>query len=793
MVTAQGGVTVRGRVTWGGQPAANIKVGLAVFSDKEPFTIMVVQSDGRAFYQPESRKVGMTVTDTNGEYVFHNVSKGKYQVDVVYSLPATKVIDVKDSNEFVSVIELPTAKSAHFGILGEVSVIATGTRQNDGQTTKSVDVIDAQEMRDRADFSLAESLKTVPGFRVQQLGGFGRTATIKTRGLRNPDTAVLIDGIRFRDASTITGDASAFLSDLTLTSIDRLEVLRGSGSSLYGTNAIGGVVDFITPLPKKGFHGQFGSEFGGYGLQRYRGNLSNGTDKFGFTIGASRTLYTKGIDDDDDARNTNIQSRIEYNPFSKTNISGRVFVGDSFVKLNSSPDIRGTLPALNSQIIKAGSANFAFDANDPDAFQRAQFFSGQIALNQVFTDNVIFKSSYQFLRTSRKNTNGVLGVGFQPFGGDETSIFTGLINTFNSRLDWTAKNNLITFGYEFENEIFRNRGLSPFASSNFNTEAKQSSNTIYVQDQLSFLGKRLQISGAFRAQFFSLKTPAFSSVNAPYTNLTLDNPPTSYTADGSVAYFFERSGTKLRAHVGNGYRVPSLYERFGTFYDTFSVPNQFVALGDPGLKPEKSYAFDAGIDQSLFSNKARLSATYFYTRLQDIIGFENVVRNIGNTPRFFGGYTNVKGGISRGAEFSIDMRPSSSTNIFASYTFTNSDQRVPQVSGSGVFKTLGVPDHQFTLVATQRFGKRFALNFDFLGTSSYLAPIFSNSTFTTYIYRFKGARKGDLTASYEIPAYNEKLKFRIFGTVENLFGYDYFENGFRTFDRTGRMGLAVSF
>src|SRR5206468_12458774 len=108
----------------------------------------------------------------------------------------------------------------------------------------------------RADFSLVEALQTIPGFRVQQLGGFGRTASIKTRGLRNQDTAVLIDGIRFRDASAITGDASPFLSDFTLTSVNRIEVLRGSGSSLYGTNAIGGVIDFQTPEPQQGWHGQ---------------------------------------------------------------------------------------------------------------------------------------------------------------------------------------------------------------------------------------------------------------------------------------------------------------------------------------------------------------------------------------------------------------------------------------------------------------------------------------------------------------------------------------------------------
>ncbi len=278
--------------------------------------------------------------------------------------------------------------------------------------------------------------------------------------------------------------------------------------------------------------------------------------------------------------------------------------------------------------------------------------------------------------------------------------------------------------------------------------------------------------------------------NAPYTSLTLENPPTAYTFDGAASYFF-KTGTKIRAHVGNGYRVPSLYERFGTFYSSFGTPS-FVALGDPELKPEKSIAYDAGIEQNIFKNRAKLSATYFYTKLIDTIGYGNNARVIPGTPRPFGGYLNTKGGIARGAEFSGQIKATSSTDVFASYTFTNSDQRVPQVSGNPNISTLGIPENQFTLVATQRF-KRAWVNFDFLATSNYLAPIFSNTSFNTYVYRFDGNRRADLTAGYTFPINNEKLNLRIYGTIENLFNYDYYENGFRTVGRNGRIGLSFGF
>jgi iron complex outermembrane receptor protein len=589
------------------------------------------------------------------------------------------------------------------------------------------------------------------------------------------------------------------LSDFTLTSVSRIEVLRGSGSSLYGTNAIGGTIDFQTPKPTSGLHGQISGAFGGLGLGRFRGNISDGTKdgKFGFNLGVSRTVYAQGIDGEDDARNTNFQSRIEYSPFPKTGFSGRFFIGDADVRLNSNPDTLGALPVSNATIIDANpNVNFVFDRNDPDNFQKSQFFVGQFALTQIIGTKLLFQGSYQGLKTARKNTNGVLGVGFQPFGGDETGIFEGLIQTASARFNWAAnRSNMVTFGYEYEREKFGNDGLTSDGFGNFSTRARQSSSTFYAQDLLSFFNNRLHLAGGFRAQFFNLENPAFSSNNAPYQNVTSENPPTAYTFDGAASYFFNKSGTKIRAHVGNGYRVPSLYERFGTFYATFLTPNRFVPIGAPDLKPERSIAFDGGVEQNLLKNRAKISAVYFYTKLINTIGY-----GILPQPDRFGrdnflsggGYLNTKGGIARGGEFSAQIKATRSTDIFASYTFTNSDQREPQVPGSRIIETLGIPKHQFTLTATQRF-KRAWVNFDFLAAGDYLAPIFSNTTFNNYVYRFDGNRRADLTAGYNFAFRKEKLNLRVFGTIENLFNYDYYENGFRTVGRTARGGLALSF
>jgi vitamin B12 transporter len=746
------------------------------------------------------QEIQRVTSDSAGNYRFDGLPEGNYTIAAEFEQQSGRTITVEQkllvSGNSPVVIDFTlgqfTSRLVPIPIRETVTVSADQAQPID-EVSKTVNVINAQELRDRADFTLVDTLRCIPGFRVQQLGGFGRTANIKTRGLRNEDTAVLIDGIRFRDPSAITGDASPFLSDFTLTSVSRIEVLRGSGSSLYGTNAIGGVIDFQTPEPGQGWHGQFSGAAGGLGLERVRGNISDGTTdgKYGFNLGVSRTVYTKGIDGDDGVNNTNLQGRVDVRPTSKTNLSGRFYFSDAFVRLNTNPDTTANVPPINFGIIDAREGvNFIPDVDDPDDTQKSRFSNGQFAATQIINSRLIFNGYYSGLSTRRTNETGPLGVGFQ---SASTSIFDGTIHTANGHLTWTPNSiNNVTAGYEFEHESFGNQGLTPDGFGNFSTRAAQSSNTVYAQDLVSLIDGRLQFAGGFRAQFFDLSTPRFSLTNAPYSNVTLKNPPTAVTFDGAASYYFQRTGTKLRAHVGNGYRVPSLFERFGTFFDNFSVPNRFVALGDPGLKPEKSIAADGGVERSFTGDKFRLTAVYFYTKLIDTIGFGNSVPDVGTTSRPFGGYENQKGGIARGAEISATIKATRSTDIFASYTFTNSDQRQQQITGSGVIETLGIPKHQFNLVATQRI-KRFWVNFDFLAASSYLAPIFSNTTFNSYVFRFKGNRSGDLTAGYTFGWKQDRLKLRLFGTIENVFDDRYFENGFRTPGRNGRAGLSFGF
>lgn len=751
-----------------------------------------------------------TITDSTGVYRFERLAPGEYLLEAQAEgfAPATGRRVVVKRGEAAS-LDIPLELS---GIRSTVIIVASDAPQSIDEVSKAVTVIDRQEIDERDEASIPEALRTVPGLRVQQLGGPGSFTSIKTRGLRNEDTAVLIDGLRFRDATSPQGDASAFLEDLIVTDVSRVEVLRGSGSSLYGTNAIGGVINVLTDEGGGHFHGNALAEGGGLGMFRGRGQVAGGihNNSVVYSAGFSHLNVARGVDGDDEARTTSGQGRILFRLTPTASLSGRIYAANSRLQLNNSPEAIGSLPPTG--IIEAiplapaelkrfeagvppsqlniGSATYIPAADDPDNVREGHFFSGAVNFSHQPTESFGYILSYQGLTTHRTNRNGPLGVDFQPFGGSEVSVFDGRVHTLNARANLQlGKLNFISGGYEFENENFRNPSFPVDPADNSDVDVTQKSHAIFIQDQLRFLEDRLAISVAFRSQFFNLEQPRFTpTAGSPYSGLTFLSPPTAYTGDGSIAYLFRSSGTKLRAHAGNGYRAPSLFERFGTFFSSFG----FSVFGDPRLRPERSIAVDGGIDQSFYKNRFRASATYFYTRLQEVIifDFSGVIDPATDPFGRFGGYRNTSGGIARGAELALTATPTSRLNLSASYTFTKGLERTPQVPG--VLRSLAIPDHLFSFVVTQRFGRRVLVNFDYAASSNYLAPIFDPLTFASRAYRFDGYSKADLGATYTIP-FGESRSLKLFGNIDNLFDNDYFESGFRTPGRTGRAGAMIVF
>jgi vitamin B12 transporter len=249
-----------------------------------------------------------------------------------------------------------------------------------------------------------------------------------------------------------------------------------------------------------------------------------------------------------------------------------------------------------------------------------------------------------------------------------------------------------------------------------------------------------------------------------------------------VAYNLRRSGTKIRAHAGRGYRAPSLYERFGTFYNG----SGYTLYGDPGLRPDRSSSIDGGIDQRFWNSRIQISATYFYTRLNQVIIFDTsgAVTPLTDPLGRNGGYRNTGGGLARGVEFSSSIAATRSLQLTGAYTFTDARQRTPLVAG--VWQTYEAPRHQYSAFATQRISARLTAVLGYAGSTDYLAAVSGRA------FRFGGPSRAQTALSYRRPL-SEAHALRLYFKADNLFNQTYFENGFRTPGVTFTSGTQFEF
>ncbi|MFL6450325.1 MAG: TonB-dependent receptor domain-containing protein [Bryobacteraceae bacterium] len=763
----------------------------------------------KAVIRLDSRDAGITfsgVTNQRGEYSFV-VPRGDYLLRVEapgLTLPdSPKLVTLADSSSQLPALQLSFAPTAN-----TVVVTATGTAQSLDETAKSVDVVSRDELARRGTESIVDGLRQLPGLRVSQRGGPGSLATIQIRGMRTFDTAVLLDGMRFRDVGATQGDAQSYLGDLLSVDTGRVEVLRGSGSSLYGTNATGGVVNIVTDSGTGPFHGDLTADGGGLGEFRGVAHFGGSTlsNRLNYSAGVGHLNVTRGVDNDDDYRNTTGNGRIDYSLRPGLVVRGRVLATDGFVRLNQTPSAApsstlpptGYVPAIGlspQQSILASQklpyslngATFLPALDDPDYFRTSRFASTMMAVDHRVSAPLSYRISYQDLVSNRDVVNGPLGPGFQsPYR--TSSEYNGRIDTLQGRVNLLGgSHQLITAGYEFERESLNTPATdgnpNQALAINSNTRVSETSNSFDLEDQIRFFQDRLQISLSGRVQLFTLDQPTFTGPLPAYANASAINPPNAYTGDISAAYFFKTSRTKIRSHGGNAYRVPSLYERFGTYFDGAS----FTAYGDPRLRPERSIGIDGGIDQYFASEKLKVSASYFYTRLQEVIGFDfsGLISPTTDPFRRSQGYRNTLGGMARGVEVSAEAKPWRATQLRSSYTYTNSRDRYSQFA-DGTLQTPRIFPHTFSLVVLQQFGPRWDAAFDFLAGSDYLFPL-NRRTFV-----FPGPRQAGLSIGYTHPL-GESSRMRFYTTINNLADQTYYEDGFRTPGRWAVAGVTYSF
>ncbi len=776
----------------------------------------VVPGTRLQLYRQDARSAAYnTFTSEAGTYRFEDLASGAYLLEAEHDQFQTSTTTVHVARGSLKRVDISLELA---GVSQSVIVTAAGQAQTPDEVSKAVSVISHDEILDRDDYSLGDILTTIPGLQFRNEGGPGQFTAMSFRGLPTSAGAILVDGLRFRDASTAQGDASSFFSALNFIDADHIEVLRGSGSSLYGTNAVGGAVNVVSDQGGGPTHGDLQVEGGNIGFFRTRGSIAGGAlgDRLLYSAGILHLNVMSGVDGQDTNRSTGLQTFLRYDFTPKISVSGRFWGADNFTQLNNSPTSYGIPPANipNTTVVPAiplsiagvrtllaggtpnfGNATYIPDANDPDSRLSSRFENAAFIFRDLLTPRINWQASYQLVHTDRVYENGPLGIGFQPHALDYGK-YAGTIQTTGLRgtaqlTPWMS----FTAGYEFEREDYfdhqDNNLPDPFRIIE-RTNLHQNSSSEFFAAQLSLLHQRLQISLSGRAQTYSLSTPDFvySGTGNPYAGISV-NPPSAFTGDASLAYLIPRSSTKLRAHVGNSYRAPALYERFGGgFYnDPITGAVIFTPYGDPRLAPDRYNSFDAGVDQYLFGSRVRLSGTAFYTRVVQLINFNsNGLINPFTDP--FGrssGYINGAGGISRGAEVNVEAHPISSLTFSASYTYisadTDQDTGVP-----GFFQVFDTPRHSVTLFATKQWTNRFTTTLDFFHYSRYYDP----SVGYLQAYLFPGYGKTDIVASYKFWM-SEQKSARFYGKVDNLFNQTYYVSGFLAPRATFITGLGYSF
>jgi vitamin B12 transporter len=736
----------------------------------------IPQAHLRVFESSSASALQLSATD--GQFDLSNLQPGSYLIEISADgfQTLSKRLTWPPSDEPLEWV-LDVA-----GTHQNINVLASDLASLPDEEAKSVSIVDSEELRARDVVTLGDALRSVPGLQLQQLGGPSGLSSIRFRGLRPEDAAIQMDSFRFTDPSDNKGSPRSLLTEFSVAGVGRLEILRGAASSLYGTHAIGGVVNAMTQYPTKPLGGYISMQGGSMGLLLPSAGVAGWIDsqRLAYALDLTHQNYLSGLDGQDASRNTSGTAATWLDLHSRARLFTRFSMSDSFAYLNESPSPALDLPELPSGVLVRDAVsfpdsqgNFYPQLNDPDNHQHIRFFAGAMKLDLDGASIWHQTVGFQAMRARRRYDDGPnLDPLAATLGYPESS--TTRLSRYDSSNDQLYWRNAVAItgtdtmhlGAEFSRTAIDQLEFGQTTVATQKALAIQASNILRLAD-----GRlRLQFGG--QAEFYLLNTPEFlapegTSNPSPYTEVGKLDAPSAYTADISLAYQLRPGSTKLRAHAGNGFRSPSLYERYGSGGRGFYY-------GNPLVKPERTNFIDAGVDQKFWGERAEAGATWYYSRLHTIIDF-------GSTPadqfgRFFG-YVNTRGGSARGVEILLKARPHRMFSLSTGYTYANSD--LPFATAAGTTRVFGVSDHQLNAGLLVTPAHRLRVHLQTYAVSSHDFPLFGSAfPFPSGVYRFSGYTLLDLTTSADLIS-NERQTLRFTFRADNLLNQEYFNAGFR--------------
>jgi len=503
----------------------------------------------------------------------------------------------------------------------DVIVTATRVETPGREVATSVTVITAAELARSRRTSVLDALKDVIGLTVSQNGGPGATASLSIRGANNEHTLVLLDGVELNDP--INPSRSYDLAHLSVTQVDRIEVLRGPQSPLYGSDAMGGVINIITrkgrgrpQLTLSGSAGTYGTVGGDIGLSGSAGRADYSLGLFAVrTSGVSAaSVRYPGNSESDGYRNFTLSGRFGY-----------------AVRKNIDLDILVRSVMARSEIDNFGGPY----GDDPNSVQNYGSTLARALVRGLFLGNRWEQRlSFAWTGSNRKLVN-------PPDDSHPGASESGDYGSRLLKLDW--QNNFflnpsqtLTAGLELGQEEGRSdyKMADPSGTyvSAFPSEKARAAG-FYVQDQWKFQNSFFLSAGA-RLDAHSRTGTALTGRIAP-------------------AWVISATGTKLKATLGTGFKSPSLYQ-------LFAPPTAWGQVGNMSLRPERVTGWDAGVEQDIVRDRLRFGLTYFTNFFRDLIDFD-----------YAAGYINIGRAKTFGTELSLETRPlgpNDALNLRVSYT-----------------------------------------------------------------------------------------------------------------------------
>jgi len=494
------------------------------------------------------------------------------------------------------------------------------------QVGASLTVVTREEIERQNYRTLPELLQNVPGLSVVQSGPQGTLTSVFTRGSNSNQTLVLLNGRPIGDPSSPNGAFN--FAHLTLFDVQQVEVLRGPSSALYGSQAIGGVINIITR------RGEGEPSFSGLVEAGTQGTVNAALDANGRIAGVGYDLTL---------------SRVGTNGFSATperyRPLGAGAEADGYSNLTGSlaldADLTENLSASLFGSIVDSRVDYDASPEDPNSHEAARQYFINGALEGAFFDGFwqpTLSFGYSLYRRNDKDAP------------DDFSTTVGDVHNDGSRWSVELQNdivvderNLLSLGATYGRESFKSTGEQDFGGGFLLTqdsEADRGTFGLYAIDRFQW-DESFFITGAARYDKTEDVDGAFTFTVAPL-------------------YRILETGTTLRGSVGTAFKAPSLYELYG--YSPNSFGSAF--FGNPDLKPERSFGFELGADQSFWDGRLTVGATYFNSWIDDAIVTVYL-------PTFDSTTVNNRDLRAQGAEVYIDLVPIDSVRLRFDYTFTH--------------------------------------------------------------------------------------------------------------------------